>query len=150
MLGILNFGRRQQQRNLASALIGEVTATLEAIEGYDEVRRLEAGDDQAEKCLSELESFRTPSSPIYIGNVGRLNVFDAPLQRQVTYFYTRIASLADHLHALSRSTEDEALRKQHARDAAAEINNAMNAGDDLLRTLRPLVSRRRKPSLTRA
>ena len=41
-------------------------------------------------------------------------------------------------------------RKQHARYAIAEISNTMNAGDDLLRALRPLVSRQYKPSLTRA
>jgi hypothetical protein len=62
MLGFLGFRRRQQQRNLASAFIGEVTATLEAIEGYDEVRRLEDGDGDAESHLTELSAFRLPPS----------------------------------------------------------------------------------------
>lgn len=149
MLGILNF-RRRQQRNLACALIGEITATLEAIEGYDEVRHLEAGDEEAERRLSELDTFKLPLSPIYNGNVGQLAVLDASLQRQVTYFYTRIAGLADQLQALSKATDDADLRKEHARSAAAEISDTMNAGDDLLRGLRPLVSRHYNPSLTRA
>lgn len=150
MLGILNFRRRHRQRSLASALIGEVTATLEAIEGYDEVKRLEAGAEGAEGHLSELGAFRLPPSPIYNFNIGRLDVFEAPVQRQVAYFYTRIASLADHLQALSHATEDPDARKQHARDALDEINTAMNAGDDLLRSLRPHVSRRQPASIMRA
>jgi CRISPR/Cas system CMR-associated protein Cmr5 small subunit len=72
------------------------------------------------------------------------------VQRQVAYFYTRIASLADHLHALSEATDDLELRKHHARNALAEITNAMNAGDDLLRSLRHHVSRRQPDSITRA
>jgi hypothetical protein len=150
MLGFLNFRRRRLQRGLASAIIGEVTATLEAIEGYEEVRHLEAEDDEAERRLSELDAFKLPRSPFYNGNVAQLMVFDPHLQRQITYFYTRSASLTDHLHAFAKTTDDAELRKVHARNATAEINNTMNAGDDLLRGLRPLVSRYYKPSLTRA
>lgn len=150
MLGILGFRRRHQQRNLASALIGEITATLEAIEGYDEVKRLESGDGQAESHLSELSAFRLPPSVIYNFNIGKLDIFEATVQRQVAYFYTRVGSLADQLHALSQATEDPDLRKQHARNALAEINNAMNAGDDLLRSLRHHVSRRQPDSIMRA
>jgi hypothetical protein len=150
MLGILNFRRRQKQRNLACALIGEVAATLEAIEGYDEVRHLEAGDDEAGLSLSELSAVKLPLSPFYNGNVARLAVFDAPVQRQITYFYTRVASLADHLQAFAKSVDGAERRREHARNAAAEINKTMNAGNDLLRALQPLASRHYNPSLIRA
>lgn len=150
MLGFLNFRRRHRQRDLASVLIGEVTATLEAIEEFDEVKQLEAGDAEAERHLSELSTFRLPPSPVYNFNIGRLHVLDASSQRQVTYFYTRVASLADHLRALSKVNNDPDVRKDHARNALVEIQNAMNAGDDLLRTLRLHVSRRQPATITRA
>jgi hypothetical protein len=147
MLAIFNYRRR---RSLACALIGEVAATLEAIEGYDEIRHLEAGDDEAERRLAELDAFKLPLSTFYNGNVAQLRLFDAHVQRLITYFYTRSASLADHLQAFAKVTDDAELRKEHTRNAAAEISNTMNAGDDLLRALRPFSSRRYKPSITRA
>lgn len=150
MLGDLLFPRRHARRSLASALIGEITATLEAIEGYHDIRRLKAGEEGAEKYLSELKTFELPPAPIYTNNITHLWVFEATLQRRVSYFYTCVASLAGHLHALSKPTGDTNLRKQYVRNAITEINNTMNAGDELLRALRPLVSRHRHPSITRA
>jgi hypothetical protein len=97
-----------------------------------------------------LNAFRLPPSPVYNFNIGRLHLLDAPSQRKITYFYTRVAGLADHLRALSKASDDPDMRKDQARNALAEIESAMNAGDDLLRTLRLHVSRRRPATITRA
>jgi hypothetical protein len=140
---MLLFGRRHSRRGLASALIGEIVAIMEAMEGFEEVRKLEDMEIGAEQRLDELGAFTLPNFSVYEANAHRLDLFDASIQRQITYFFTSAGSLAGHLHALA-STKKEAteLCKQHAIDAQKEINCLSELGDDLLRDLRKLVARR--------
>lgn len=56
---------------------------------------------------------------------------------------TRAGSLAGHLHAVaSARNESKELCRQHAIDAQKEINSLTELGDDLLRNLRRLVSKK--------
>jgi hypothetical protein len=148
---MLLFGRSRSRRGLASALIGEIAAIIDDMEGFEEVRKLEDMDIGADEHLDELSAFTLPKFSVYESNADRLDLFDAAIQRQIAYFFTRAGCLAGHLHALA-STRDESkeLCKQHAVDAQKEINGLSELGDDLLRDLRKLVSKKQPSTISRA
>jgi len=105
----------------------------------------------AEEHLDELGAFALPKFSVYESNAGRLDLFDAAIQRQIAYFFTSAGSLSGHLHALaSTKKESTELCKQHAIDAQKEINSLSELGDDLLRDLRRLVSKKQPTTITRA
>jgi hypothetical protein len=147
---MLHFGR-SRRRGLASALIGEIAAVIDSMEGFEEVRKLEDMEFGAEEHLDELAAFTIPKFSIYESNADRLDVFDAALQRKIAYFFTRAGGLAGHLHALaSTKNESKELCKQHAIDAQKEINGLSELADDLLRDLRKLVSKKPIKTISRA
>jgi hypothetical protein len=148
---MLLFGRSRSRRGLASALIGEVAAVIEGIEGFEEVRKLEDMEIGAEEHLDELDAFALPKFSIYESNADRLDLFDATIQRRIAYFYTSAGSLAGQLHALASTKKQPAeFRKRHAIDAQQEINGLLELSDDLLRDLRRLVSKKHAMTISRA
>jgi hypothetical protein len=148
---MLLFGRSRSRRGLASALIGEIAAVMDSMERFEEVRKLEDMPIGAEENLDELGAFTLPAFSVYASNADRLDLFDASVQRQIAYFFTSAGSLAGHLHALaSTKKESKELCKQRAIDAQKEINGLSELGDDLLRDLRKLVSRRQPTTISRA
>lgn len=148
---MLLFGRSRSRRGLASALIGEIAAVMDSMERFEEVRKLEDMAIGAEENLDELGAFTLPAFSVYASNADRLDLFDASVQRQIAYFFTCAGSLAGHLHALaSTKKESKELCRQHAIDAQKEINDLSELGDDLLRDLRKLVSRRQPTTISRA
>jgi hypothetical protein len=121
------------------------------MERFEEVRKLEDMAIGAEENLDELGAFTLPAFSVYASNADRLDLFDASVQRQIAYFFTSAGSLAGHLHALaSTKKESKELCKQHAIDAQKEINGLSELGDDLLRDLRKLVSRKQPTTISRA
>jgi hypothetical protein len=148
---MLPFGRGRSRRGLASALIGEIAAIMDGMEGFEEIRKLEDMESGADEHLDELGAFTLPRFSVYESNADRLDLFDAAIQRQITYFFTRAGGLAGHLHALA-STKNESRDscKQHAIEAQKEINGLSELGDDLLRDLRKLVSKRQPGTISRA
>ena len=141
---MLHFGRSRSRRGLASALIGEIAAVIDSMEGFEEVRKLEHMEFGAKEHLDELAAFTLPKFSVYESNADRLDFFDAAIQRKIAYFFTRAGGLAGHLHALaSTKNESKELCKQHAIDAQREINSLSELADDLLRDLRKLVSKKR-------
>jgi hypothetical protein len=148
---MLHLGRGRLRRGLASALIGEIAAVIDGMEGFEEVRKLEGMEIGADEHLDELGAFTLPRFSVYESNADRLDLFDAAIQRQIAYFFTRAGSLAAHLHAIaSIRNESREACKQHAIDAQNEINNLSELGDDLLRDLRKLVSRKQPETISRA
>jgi hypothetical protein len=147
---MLLFGRSRSRRGLASALIGEIAALIDDMEGFEEVRKLEDMDIGADEHLDELGAFTLPKFSVYESNADRLDLFDAATQRQIAYFFTRAGSLAGHLHALASRNNSKELCKQHAIDAQKEINGLSELGNDLLRDLRRLVSNKQPGSISRA
>lgn len=148
---MLHFGRSRSRRGLASALIGEIAAIIDDMEGFEEVRKLENMEIGADEHLDELGVFTLPKFSVYESNADRLDLFDASIQRQIAYFFTRAGSLAGHLHALaSTRNESKELCRQHAVDAQEEINGLAELGDDLLRDLRKLVSKKQPCTISRA
>ena len=148
---MLHFGRSRSRRGLASALIGEIAAVIDSMEGFEEVRKLEDMEFGAKEHLDELAAFTLPKFTVYESNADRLDFFDAALQRKIAYFFTRAGGLAGHLHALaSTKNESKELCKQHAIDAQKEINSLSELADDLLRDLRKLVSKKPMKTISRA
>jgi hypothetical protein len=148
---MLHFGRSRSRRGLASALIGEIAAIIEDMEGFEEVRKLEDMETGADEHLDELGVFTLPKFSIYESNADRLDLFDPSIQRQIAYFFTRAGSLAGHLNAFaSTRANSKELCKQHAIDAQKEINGLAELGDDLLRDLRKLVSKKQPCTISRA
>lgn len=148
---MLPFGRTRSRRGLASALIGEIAAVMDGMEGFEEIRKLEDMEIGAEEHLDQLGVFTLPKFSVYEANADRLDLFDAATQRQIAYFFTRAGSLAGHLHALaSTDKEATALCKQHALDAQREINGLLELGDDLLRDLRKLVAWKQTETISRS
>ena len=148
---MLLFGRSRSRRGLASALIGEIAAVIDGMEGFEEVRKLEDMEIGAAEHLDDLGAFTLPKFSAYESNAGRLDLFDAAIQRKIVYFFTRAGSLGGHLHALASTKKESAeLCKQHAIDAQKEINGLSELGDDLLRDLRKLVSKKQSERISRA
>ncbi len=148
---MLPFGRTRSRRGLASALIGEIAAVIDGMERFEEVRKLEDMETGAEESLDELGAFTLPRFSVYESNAGRLDLFDAALQRQIAYFFTSAGSLAGHLHALATTRKESTeLCRKHAIDAQKEINGLSELGDDLLRDLRKLVSKKQPATIFRA
>jgi hypothetical protein len=148
---MLLLGRSRSRRGLASALIGEIAAVIDSMEHFEEVRRLEEMKTGAEENLAELGAFTLPKFSVYESNANRLDLFDASLQRQIAYFFTCAGSLTAHLHALASTRKKSAeLSKLHAIDAQREINGLSELGDDLLRDLRKLASKRQPVTIFRA
>lgn len=148
---MLHFGRSRARRGLASALIGEIAAVIDCMEGFEEIRKLEGMEFGAEEHLDELGAFALPKFSVYESNADRLDLFDGATQQQIAYFFTRAASLAGHLHALASTNNDSReLCRQHAMAAQKEINGLSELGDDLLRDLRRFVSKERTDAISRA
>ena len=148
---MLHLGRSRSRRGLASALIGEIAAVIDGMEGFEEVRKLEGMEVGADEHLDELGAFALPRFSVYESNADRLDLFDAAVQRQIAYFFTRAGSLAAHLHAIaSTRNESKELCRQHAIDAQKEINSLSDLSHDLLRDLRKLVSKRQPVTISRA
>ncbi len=148
---MLLFGRTRSRRGLASALIGEIAAVMDGMEGFEEIRKLEDMETGAEEHLDELGAFALPRFSVYESNADRLDLFDAALQRRISYFFACAGSLAAHLHAHALTKKDATeLCKQHAIDAQREINGLSELGDDLLRDLRKFVSKKQPLAISRA
>ena len=149
---MLHFGRSRSRRGLASALIGEIAAVIDSMDGFEEVRMLEDMEFGAKEHLDELAAFTLPKFSVYESNADRLDFFDAALQRKIAYFFTRAGGLAGHLHALASTKNEskELCSKQHAIDAQKEINGLSELADDLLRDLRKLVSKKPMKTISRA
>lgn len=134
--GVRGRMRRREQQNLASALVGELVGLVRAIEDGE----LERTDPPV-----TLSVFPLPPFVVYGANANRLDYFDAPLARKITYFYTRLAWLRASSEALAPTPDAGARRDTgvgRPRVIADELKDVLDLCDDILRQLRPLLSRR--------
>jgi hypothetical protein len=142
--------RRKGRRNLASAFAGEIVAAMEAVADNAEIKRLLRNDSSAAAPF-DFTGFELPRLTIYEANAHRLSLFNAPLPRELSYFYTRMMTLPGHLRALSSSgpaSGDDA--PQRTKVAFEEITRTMDLGDSLLRSIKGFISRRQPRSVSRA
>ncbi len=149
MLFTSGFGSRRARRNLASAFVGEIAAILRAIERnplLHEGGEALVGGGAAADCVAEM-----PHVVVYEANAVHLDVFNAPLPRELTYFYTRVSALTERLHALAApSGLSDATRAEYVQLAQIDAHRAMELGDELLRHLRLLVSHHQPDTISRA
>jgi hypothetical protein len=150
LLGVLS-ARARNRRNVASAFVGEVVAAMETIEEHADIRRLRRFQSGAQDALPDFSDFQLPTLTVYETNIGQLTLFDAPLPRELTYFYTRFMALPIRLRMLkspeSLSTEDI---KERVRDAIADVAQTMSLGENLLHSFRRFISRKQPDSISRA
>jgi len=149
-LGFLSASERSR-RNLASAFIGEIVAAMGSVEDNAKIRRLSLQPFGSNELPVDFSDFQLPKLTVYEANAGRLGVFNAPLPREIAYFYTRFAALPDRLRALTApspaSIEDMRRKTQEALD---DVSQTLQLGEDLLRSIKPFVSRRQPESISRA
>jgi hypothetical protein len=143
--------RRRDRRNLASAFAGEIAAAIEAVAEHPEVRRLQLVQTSAGERPFDFSHFKLPKLAVYEANADKLSLFDAPLPRELSYFYTRLADLPQRLLAVkppgTLPAED---LKSRTKSAIDEITQTMTLGDDLLRSIKVLISRKQPASISRA
>jgi hypothetical protein len=146
--------RKRDRRNLASAFVGEIAAALETVERDDSIKQLQnatvdSGSDNG--LLLDFSVFRLPKLAVYEANIGNLSLFDAPLPREISYFYTRLMALPGRLRAFKRADRSRSEEmKRKSGDVIEEISEIMRLGDNLLRSFRAFVSRKQPASISRA
>jgi hypothetical protein len=148
---VLFGARSRNRRNLASAFVGEIAAAMETVEENAEVRRLQLADASEGKAPPDFSNFQLPKFTVYETHVGQLSLFDAPLSRELSYFYTRLMALPVHLRALrprDSSCAEDMKRRTH--EAVEEIAQTMSLGENLLRSFRRFISRKQPASISRA
>jgi hypothetical protein len=144
------FPKWRARRNLASAFVGEIVAAMEVVAEHSEIRRLLVEKNGGETRF-DFREFLLPRLAVYEANASRLVLFNAPLPRELSYFYTRLMALPNRLHSLSSSISVSA-EEAHEKSAAAleELTRIMDRGQELLRSFRGFISRKQPCSISRA
>ncbi|POR51992.1 hypothetical protein [Bosea psychrotolerans] len=142
---------RREVRCLASAFIGEIAAILRVIETHDIVSTLELAAADANGAHA-LPSLQLPPFTIYTSDAAGLDKLPLPAPRQIAYFYTQMASFQNDLTAFLAEAHhgNGSGRTGEMRRMLSELEEALALGNDILRRLRPLVSRGQPMSLMRA
>jgi hypothetical protein len=138
------WGVRAARRALAGGLIGEISETLTLLETHD-----------LEAALAHCgEGGRAPSLPAmptlsYRADAGWMALLGAHLARQSASFYASAQTLQDELRGLSSETT-AAARTERAKSASQALQRTFALGDEALRSLRAIVSRRQRGSISRS
>ena len=149
MLHAFQIGGWRTRRKLAAAFVGEIAGIMRSIEdglaGQDRV------EDAANDGVLASGMALLPRCPIYEANAHQITAFDYSLIREIAYFYTCTATLSERLRSLSSQCQLSAEARAHSLQLAlSDARCMLDAGDELLRHLRPFVSRRRPRSISRA
>ena len=138
------WGVRAARRALAGGLIGEISETLSLLETHDvEAALAQCGEGGLAPSLPMLPTLS------YRADAGWMALLGAHLARLAASFYASAEALQDELRGLSSET-GEAARTVRARSASQELQRTFRLGDETLRSLRDVVSRRRCRSISRA
>jgi hypothetical protein len=144
---LLPFLHRTERRSLASALVGEIVAVLRAFETNGLVEKLELAA-YADGTVPQLS---LPPFVAYQAIAQKFDRLSAPLPRQVVFFYTRLTAIECDLRMITSATSEQIMdRKQRLLVILAEFKDTLRLGDEILRSLRRIVSTRRPISITRA
>ncbi len=136
---------RAGRRALAAGLIGEIAETLNLLETHDVERALAQFGDGGRPA---------PSLPVlptvsYRTDAPRMALLGAHLARLSAGFYASAEALQDELRALS-SEANGAGRAERVQYASQDLRRTFELGDEALRSLRDIVSRRRHDLISRA
>jgi hypothetical protein len=133
----------RKRRNLASAFVGEISAILALLEDI-------AQPPPSRGMEPRSAPFVLPRCELYKANAGQIDLFDAPLPHQLTHFYTRLGSLPEFLRAHRNLRPAKSKDMSSDDPVAMELEHLMTEGEDLLRQLRPFVSKSHSPTINRA
>jgi hypothetical protein len=152
MLTAWLMGPSRRQRSLAAAFIGEIAAILRSIDQRPDSQGID--DPSRGSTLPQVETCRfdmpaLPKFTIYEANAKKIADFDKRTARELAYFYTCLSTLSERLRTLS-SQIDLADRNRCIRLVNSDSECVLEAGDQVLRQLRPFVSRKHSGSITRA
>ena len=137
-------GVRAAQRALAGGLIGEISETLSLLETHDlEAALAHCGEGGLPPSLPALPTLS------YRADAGWMALLGGHLARLSASFYASAQALQDELRGLSSETA-EAARTERAKSAAQELQRTFTLGDETLRSLRDVVSRRRRSLISRS
>ena len=144
--------RRQLRRTLAFVFVGEISAFIREFEIHAVIEKLETAVAGKSELGIDFSSFTLPNFIAYEAHATRLSVFGNSMTRQMTYFYSRLASLAADFRALS---SQDSLIDRDAHSALVgllltESKAELALADDILRGLRRFVSTSQPSSISRA
>jgi hypothetical protein len=151
MLQVLRMASRQQ-RSLAAAFVGEIAAILRSMDEHQASQNpndQEQGPGQANGLRAHRGIPALPRFTIYEANAQKIANFDGKTARELAYFYTCAAILSERLRSLPLQIEPGD-RKRCIQLVNSDTECVLDAGDQILRRLRPLVSRQFPASITRA
>ena len=134
---------RMIRRGIAASLVAEIAQSLDLIEAHN----FESGSATSQALASPLPWLFSPV--VYPQFAARIGLLGAHRARLIASFYASARVLSDELRALATETS-ETSRIARTKFAVAEMQVTLDLGDEALRSLRPLISRRRQPSLSRA
>ena len=138
-------GVRAARRALAGGLIGEISETLTLLEGHD-----------LEAALAHCgEGGRAPSLPAlptlsYRADAGGMALLGAHLARLVGELLCLGAGAAGRIARLVERDRGGRRATERAESASQELQRTFTLGDETLRALRDVVSRRRCAFVSRA
>jgi len=124
--------RRNKAIHLASALIGEITATLESIETQRLIDLLK-GDTLDPDAVGALQAFALPRFMAFEANAAKLDCLPATAERMAVNLFDRWSVFCAEVR---RSTVAVADRKR----VLHEASELLRLADDLLLVLRPIAT----------
>jgi hypothetical protein len=152
MLQVLRRRPSRQQRSLAAAFVGEIAAILRSMDDPPASQNPNGQEQTPELANGSNTRCGMPALPrftIYESNAQRIADFDGRTARELAYFYTCAATLSERLRSLPLQGEP-CDRKRYIELVNSDTECVLDAGDQILRRLRPLLSRRSPVSITRA
>ena len=139
-----SFAARAARRALAAGLIGEINESLTLLENHD----LEAA---LALCADGGQAPSLPTLPTlsYRSDTALMALLGAHLARLSASFYASAEALQDELRGLSSETTETA-RTERVKSASQALQRTFALGDETLRSLRDIISRRRCGSISRS
>jgi hypothetical protein len=131
------------RRGVAASLIGEITEILNSFEAHVIEKGLPNMD------VSTLPLLSSSSTVIYQSHAARIGLLGSHLARVIASFYASVGVLTDELRTLAAETSESG-RATRINFVKSKLQATFDVGDEALRGLRPLISRRRPISLSRA
>ena len=133
---------RARRRAVAAALIGEISETLNLLETHEVEQRLAhfGSDGRPAPSLPALPTLS------YRADAAWMTLLGAHLTRLAASFYASAEALQGELLGLS----SEAGQAERVKFASDELRRTLELGDEALRSLRDIVSRGRRGSISRA
>jgi len=139
------FAVRAMRRAVAAALIGEISETMNLLETHDVENGLAHCGDGARPAPS-LPSLPTLS---YRSDAAWMGLLGAHRARLSASFYGSAQALQGELRALSNESVGAA-RDDRVRYASQELQRTVELGEEVLRSLRDIVSHHRHDLISRA